>query len=243
MELTEELRALLTESDRVVALTGAGVSAESGVPTFREAQTGLWERFDPSQLATPEAFARDPALVWDWYAWRRELVSRAEPNAGHLALARWQALRPQFVVVTQNVDGLHQRAGSRDVIELHGSITRIRCADGGHIAERWSDAERPPRCPLCKSLLRPDVVWFGEALPERTFARAAEAVAGAELVLSIGTSSLVQPAASLPYLAVERGVPVVEINPSPTPLSADARHSLRGTAGEVLPALLAALES
>lgn len=181
-------------------------------------------------------------LVWDWYAWRRELVAAAEPNPGHRALADWQRRRPELVVVTQNVDGLHQRAGSQGVIELHGNIGRIRCARGCGVIEHWAEeGERPPRCPRCGAPLRPDVVWFGEMLPPVALSTAREAVERAELVLSVGTSSLVQPAASLPYLALEAGVPVVEINPEPTPVSSLASHSLRGRAGELLPALVEAL--
>ena len=215
----------------------AVISAESGVPTFRDAQTGVWARFDPMQLATPEAFARDPERVWDWYAWRRELVARAEPNAGHLALARWERAGAEVTVATQNVDGLHRRAGSRRVITLHGDITRTLCSGPCGEATGWeSDTRRPPRCPTCGAPLRPGVVWFGEMLPPGALEAAAEAVEAADLVLSVGTSSLVQPAASLPAVALERRIPVVEINPEPTPLLAAWR--LEGTAATCLPALV-----
>src|SRR5688572_19565331 len=162
-------RAALASARRVVAMTGAGISAESGIPTFRDAMTGLWSSFRPEDLATPEAFRRDPRTVWDWYAWRRERVSAVSPNRGHEALAalekRCAANGCEFVLVTQNVDGLHRAAGSRHLVELHGDIRRVKCLDHGHPAESWDEAERPPRCARCGSFLRPDVVWFGELLP------------------------------------------------------------------------------
>ena len=241
MELPEGLEELVRNARRVVALTGAGISAESGVPTFRDAQKGLWAEFDPMELATLEAFQRNPQRVWDWYAWRRELVAKVEPNAGHLALAQWAEVCPDLVVVTQNVDGLHQRAGSPRVIELHGNIMRTKCSLEGVTVDSWSDnGQRPPLCPQCAAYLRPDVVWFGEMLPIAALKAAERAVAEADLVLSIGTSSIVQPAASLPWLALERGVAVVEVNPESTPLTPHARYSLRGGAGTVLPRLAAA---
>jgi NAD-dependent deacetylase len=231
----------LRRAQRVVALTGAGISAESGIPTFRDAQTGLWARFRPEELATPDAFRRDPQLVWDWYEWRRGLVARAEPNAGHRALARLQELVPDFLLVTQNVDGLHQRAGSRAIVELHGNIHRNKCfAEAVVIAERPETRERPPRCPRCGAPLRPDVVWFGETLPAQALAEADAAAKGCDLLLSIGTSAAVFPAAQLPITALQSGAMVVEINKDPTPLSALATFSLLGRAGEVLPRLLAA---
>ena len=223
----------------MVALTGSGISAESGVPTFREAQTGLWARYDPQRLATPEAFDRDPHLVWEWYEWRRNLVSEALPNPGHRALAELERRVPEFSLITQNVDGLHQRAGSRDVVELHGNILRSRCSREGVIAEPEDrDDAVPPRCPRCGALLRPDVVWFGEMLPAGALEAASEAARGCELFLSVGTSSLVYPAAALPYEALESGATLVEINAGETPLSRQADHVLRGRAGELLPELL-----
>ena len=229
----------LRGAERVVALTGSGISAESGVPTFREAQTGLWERYDPQELATPEAFARDPHLVWNWYQWRRKLVAEAEPNPGHRALAELERRIPEFTLVTQNVDGLHARAGSRNVIELHGSILRSKCSLEDEVAEpEEHDDSVPPLCPHCGAFLRPDVVWFGEMLPPGAFEAASEAARGCDLFLSIGTSSLVYPAASLPFEALENGATLVEINPSETPLSRHATFTLQGRAGEVLPGLL-----
>jgi NAD-dependent deacetylase len=224
----------LRRARRVVALTGAGISAESGIPTFRDAQTGLWARFRPE-----EAFRRDPRLVWDWYEWRRGLVAGAEPNAGHRGLARLEGLVPDFLLVTQNVDGLHQRAGSRAVVELHGNIHRNRCfAEGDVVSGRQPTEERPPRCPRCGGPLRPDVVWFGETLPGQALAAAEAAARGCDVLLSIGTSAAVFPAAQLPLTALQSGAMVVEVNKDPTRLSAVATFSLRGLAGEVLPRLL-----
>lgn len=232
---------LIARAARCTVLTGAGMSAESGVPTFRDAQTGLWSQFDPQQLASREGFRRDPPLVWRWYAWRRELVSRAAPNPGHLALARASSCFARFALVTQNVDGLHERAGSRDVIELHGNILRTRCfADCG---VRYDDpatlpAGEPPRCPSCGSWLRPDVVWFGEMLDPEQLARAEEAAASCDLMLVIGTSGLVYPAAGLPALARRRGARVVVINPNESELDELAEVVVRAGAAVALPALL-----
>jgi NAD-dependent deacetylase len=229
----------LCDAERVIVLTGSGISAESGVPTFREAQTGLWARYDPQQLATPEAFGRDPRLVWEWYEWRRDLVAQAEPNQGHLALAELERRIPDFILVTQNVDGLHARAGSRNVVELHGNILRSKCSLEGEVTEPEEyDGTVPPQCPRCGAFLRPDVVWFGEMLPPAALGIASEAARGCDLLFWIGTSSLVYPAAALPYETLEVGATLVKINPSETPLSRQADYSLRGPAGEVLPKLL-----
>jgi NAD-dependent deacetylase len=227
---------------RIAVLTGAGISAESGIPTFRDAQNGLWTRFRPEELATPEAFRRDPRLVWDWYEWRRGLVSGAEPNAGHRALAAMAMRAPTFTLVTQNVDGLHQRAGARDVVELHGNIHRNRCFGEGVVVEAPADgAERPPRCPRCGAPLRPDVVWFGESLPAEALARAEDAARECDLFFSIGTSAAVYPAAQLPVTALRSGATLVEVNRDPTPLTRHATFSLLGPAGELLPRLVAAV--
>jgi NAD-dependent deacetylase len=229
----------LRAARRIGVLTGAGISAESGIPTFRDAQTGLWARFRPEELATAEAFRRDPQLVWDWYAWRRGLVSGAAPNAGHLALARMQALVPEFTLITQNVDGLHQRAGSTDVVELHGNIYRSKCFVEDTVVETWPETDvRPPRCPRCGAHLRPDVVWFGEALPPQALARAERVARECDVFFSIGTSAAVYPAAQLPVTALQAGATVVEVNKDPTPLSGAATFSLLGAAGTILPALL-----
>ncbi len=226
----------------IAVLTGAGISAESGVPTFREAQTGLWAQYDPLELATPEAFRRNPKLVWQWYEWRRGLVSKAQPNPGHVALVELESHlsfdASRFTLITQNVDGLHQRAGSRNVVELHGNINRTKCFDEDVVIESWEETgDAPPRCPRCGGPLRPDVVWFGEMLPQRALASAVEAVSSCDVFFSIGTSALVQPAASLPYTALERGAIVVEINPDETPLTREATYALRGSAGVILPVL------
>jgi NAD-dependent deacetylase len=238
-DLPSDLIQTLRNARRVVALTGSGVSAESGVPTFREAQTGLWARYDPQQLATPEAFASDPRLVWNWYEWRRNLVANAEPNQGHRALAELERQIPDFTLITQNVDGLHARAGSRNVVELHGNILRSKCSLEGEVAEpEEHDDSVPPHCARCGAFLRPDVVWFGEMLPVEALETASEAARRCDLFLSIGTSSLVHPAASLPYEALEAGATLVEIKPSQTPLTRHANLVLQGRAGEVLPNLL-----
>ena len=221
-------------------LTGAGVSAESGVPTFREAQTGLWEQYDPLQLATPEAFARDPELVWRWYRWRRDLVASAEPNAGHRALAELQSLVPRLTLVTQNVDGMHQRAGSADVIEFHGNLFSDRCSAEGRIVQATAD-EPVPLCPECGSYLRPGVVWFGEAIPEDALHASFAAAADCCVFLSVGTSALVYPAAGLADVAREAGAFTIEVNPSPTGQSESYSASLRGNAGKVLPQLVESL--
>lgn len=235
--LNETLRGAL----HVAVLTGSGISAESGVPTFRDAQTGMWKRFDPQQLATPEAFRRDPKLVWEWYAWRRELVDGAEPNPGHFALAELERRVPRFTLITQNVDGLHSRAGNENVLELHGNVTRSRCSVEDLVVEPEESDEAPPACPNCGAHLRPDVVWFGEALPRDALLAASEAARDCDLFLSIGTSTLVFPAASLPFEALESGATVVEINPNETPLAAEAHYALRGVAGEIMPALVDAV--
>ncbi|MBL8056715.1 MAG: NAD-dependent deacylase [Anaerolineales bacterium] len=241
-DLPPDLLARLRAARQVTALTGAGVSAESGVPTFRDAQTGLWAQYQPEDLATTSAFRRDPELVWNWYAWRRDLVRRAEPNPGHRALAQLEKALPGFTLITQNVDGLHQRAGSRTVIELHGSLERVKCFDCGAPAPAWPEAGPvPPRCGRCGGRLRPDVVWFGEALPPAALSAAWAAAQHCQVFLCIGTSGLVEPAASLPGEARRHGAALVEINPQPTPLSALADFVLRAPAGAALPKLTAFL--
>lgn len=233
--LVEALRA----ARRVTVLTGAGISAESGLPTFREAQTGLWARYRPEELATPAAFRRQPRLVWEWYAWRRELAEQAAPNPGHLALAELERRVPQLMLITQNVDGLHQRAGSRAVIELHGNLSRYKCFDEGTPVETWEDrGDLPPRCPRCGGLVRPDVVWFGEMLPQRALEAAFAAAGSCDVFLSIGTSGLVQPAASLPFVALEHGATLAVINIDPAIAPAGNIVVIQGPAGVVLPELL-----
>ena len=206
------------------------------MPTFREAQTGLWARYDPLQLATPDAFARDPELVWRWYRWRRELVARAEPNAAHRALAAMQSLVPRLTLVTQNVDGLHQRAGSSEVIEFHGNLFSNRCFADGRRVEA-ADEEALPTCPHCGNYVRPGVVWFGEQIPEEALHASFAAAADCDVFLSVGTSSLVYPAAGLGHVADEAGAVTIEVNPNPTDQSESCTASLRGKAGVVLPQL------
>ncbi len=239
IHIPSELAERLRNAQRVTVLTGAGISAESGVPTFRDALTGLWAQYDPQELATPQAFRRDPKLVWEWYQWRRELVGTAAPNPGHYALAEIERRVPHFTLITQNVDGLHQQAGSAKVIELHGNIARYKCFDDGQLVETWPETgEVPPRCPRCGGYLRPDVVWFGEMLPPRALEAAYSASSEADLLLTVGTSSIVQPAASLPVEAAYRGATTVEVNPAETPISALMTYTLRGPSGVILPALL-----
>lgn len=224
----------------VCVITGAGISAESGVPTFRDAQQGLWARYDPLELATPEAFQRDPELVWRWYRWRRDLVSRAEPNAGHRALVSLERELRRLTLVTQNVDGLHQRAGSPDVIEFHGNIFTNRCFSDGHVVS--CDDEQPvPTCPRCGGAVRPGVVWFGEAIPEDALNLSFAAASDCDVFLSIGTSSLVQPAAGLAMIAREAGATTIEINPEPTDAAESFTMVWRGKAGTILPKLLESL--
>lgn len=241
MEFPAALLNRLRRSVRVTALTGAGVSQESGLRTFRDAQTGLWAQYKPGELASPEAFRRDPQLVWDWYAWRREAVKGVRPNAGHYSLAAMPHKVPDFKLITQNVDGLHALAGSPAVIELHGNILRVRCFECGAPAQAWDEQiNQVPRCALCGGLLRPDVVWFGESLPRPALEAAVAAARGCEVFMSIGTSGLVQPAASLAYAAQTAGAAVLEINLEPTRLSGNADWFLQGKSGVVLPELVSA---
>jgi len=234
------LLALLRGQGPLLVLTGAGVSRESGISTFRDAG-GLWEGVDPRDVATPRAFADDPDLVWRFYDERRTRAAAARPNPAHVAIAALEATGRPFLLATQNVDGLHERAGSRAMVRLHGSLWRLRCTGDGAEHEDLSPslAPLPPRC-ACGALLRPAVVWFDEPLPVPEFRRAAQAAREAELVLVVGTSSLVYPAASLPSTALESGAYVVEINPERTSLTPHASEHLAGAAGVVLPALLEA---
>ena len=245
-------RALLHRAASILVLTGAGVSAESGVPTFRGAG-GLWHSYRPEDLATPEAFRSDPQLVWEWYGWRRELVSRCQPNPGHHALARLALSRPGVALVTQNVDGLHEVAARKEAagrapraaipLELHGSLFRVRCtrcpARAPHRGPVDATHERTlPRCAECGALLRPDIVWFGESLEPAVLDAAFRAAESAEVCLVAGTSALVHPAASIPRVTVQAGGIVVEVNPDPTALTPIAAVSLRAPSGQMLPALL-----
>jgi len=235
--IPQELVERLAAAHRVAVLTGAGISAESGIPTFRDALTGLWARYDPQELATPEGFARNPKLVWEWYAARRASIAGVQPNPGHAALAALEKRFEQFTLVTQNIDSLHQRAGSREVVELHGNIARVKCSIEQIIVSDFPADESPPRCP-CGAFLRPDVVWFGEMLPAEALAKAEAAAEQCEVFLSIGTSAQVYPAAELPLRALSAGATVVEINPERTALSRHVHFALQGSAGAILPQLL-----
>jgi NAD-dependent deacetylase len=234
-----ELIAALRAAERVVFFTGAGVSAESGLPTFRDAQHGLWAQYRPQDLATPEAFARDPETVWRWYQWRRRVHAGVAPNPAHHAIAAIQQRLPGAAVVTQNVDRLHEAAGSTGVIHLHGTLFRNRCAQCGRSMPEFPfELDTPPLCEACGGFCRPDIVWFGEGLPKPAWEAAVQATLAAEIVISIGTSATVYPAAELPRQAHRNGAVVAQINPEPTSLDPIA-HNLRGTAATVLPMLLA----
>ncbi len=232
-------REWLKQARSVAVLTGAGVSAESGVPTFR-GPDGLWKRHRAESLATPEAFARDPKLVWEWYDWRRSVLSGVKPNAGHYALAELEQRTPSFALITQNVDGLHELAGSRNALRVHGSIWMLRCLECGLEQEdrRSPLPEIPPRCG-CGGMLRPGVVWFGEALSTAVWRAAETAARSCDLLLVIGTSALVYPAAGLAHLAKSSGARVVEINVAETPLSREIDEFILGPSGELLPQLIA----
>jgi NAD-dependent deacetylase len=235
----------LIHADHVAVLTGAGISAESGVPTFRDPD-GLWQRFRPEELANVEAFLQNPALVQGWYTHRREVVENVQPNPGHEALAQLERLVPHFLLATQNVDDLHRRAGSEHIVELHGNLTRSYCIDCGAPASRDVLAALGPedeaRCEACAGLLRPDVVWFGEMLPEGAMERAAEAAASADVFLSVGTSAVVYPAAGLPLIAKDAGAYVAEINVEGSAIASRVSEVVLGRSGEVLPALVAAVK-
>lgn len=234
-----ETAATWIASARALAvLTGAGLSQESGVPTFRSAD-GLWRRYRPEELAAPEAFARDPKLVWEWYDWRRSLIARARPNPAHHALAELERRVPEFALLTQNVDGLEAAAGCRTVLRLHGDIWLLHCVGCGREEKNRTVPlpELPPRC-ACGGLLRPGVVWFGESLPAAILEQAFAAAGRADVFLVVGTSAVVQPAAALPLVAKQAGARVIEINLEPTPLSAAVTASFYGPAGELLPQLI-----
>lgn len=232
------LIAALKSAEKVAVLTGAGISAESGVPTFR-GEEGLWKKYRPEELANFEAFMRNPELVWEWYDYRKKLISEVEPNRGHHALVKMESIVSDFWLITQNVDGLHKKAGNRNILELHGNIMRNRCVDCGAISEgltmKWED--HLPNCD-CGGLMRPDVVWFGEMLPEDVLNRAFQAARECDFFLSVGTSAVVQPAASLPLTAKQAGAFVVEINLEPTVISGDVDESLLGKSGDILPSLI-----
>ncbi|MFN2251264.1 MAG: SIR2 family NAD-dependent protein deacylase [Anaerolineae bacterium] len=231
---------LVAGAKSIAVLTGAGVSAESGISTFRDAH-GLWSRFNPDEVATREAFLRDPVKVWDWYAERRVQIALAEPHAGHYALVEMERRSREFALVTQNIDEMHRRAGTKRLIELHGSISRVKCFDEDVVVDEWdATGEVPPRCPQCGSRLRPDVVWFGESLPIDALGEAIAAAQRCDVFISVGTSGLVEPAASLPFEALRARAAIIEVNPEETPVSPFVRYALRAPAGEALPALVRA---
>lgn len=232
----ESVVEILRNTSRLAVLTGAGISAESGIPTFR-GENGLWKRFRPEELATASAFSQNPKLVWEWYDWRRGIIAQKEPNAGHQVLAQWEKVFPGLSLITQNIDGLHQKAGSKNISELHGSIWKLRCTEEGLISENHETPlkEIPPLCPSCRALLRPHVVWFGESLDPAILNKAFLISSSCEVMFVVGTSAVVQPAASLPVAASDAGAKIVEINPDPTPLTSYADFSFRGKSGEILP--------
>lgn len=245
----QQAAAAIQNARQIVVLTGAGVSKESGVPTFRDAGTGLWARYDPMELATPQAFASNPKLVWDWYQHRREIGRVARPNPGHIALAQIQRRYPATRIITQNVDDLHEQGGAQDVIHLHGNIARSRCADNCRgkptyidlSTLTWDADAGPPTCPHCGAYLRPDVVWFGETLPEDALTKAVALSQACDLMLIVGTSGMVSPAANLPHYAAQAGATLIEVNPSNSMLTPLVDVKLDGPSGELLPQVVEAL--
>jgi NAD-dependent deacetylase len=236
--MLDKVAALMTTCSRAAVLTGAGISAESGVPTFRGSE-GLWGKFRPEELATMDAFLANPKIVWEWYNWRRDLIAKVRPNPGHYAIAEMAGLFDDFTLITQNVDGLHRRAGSSRVLELHGNINHNKCASCHRLpADLIIDPETLPVCPTCGGKIRPDVVWFGEMLPEDVIEEAFAVAERVELFFSIGTSAIVHPAASLPVAAKRAGATLIEINPEETPLTPLADFHFAAMSGELLPELL-----
>ena len=226
-----ELNEVVSKDRRCVVLTGSGVSAESGIPTFRGEQ-GLWRKYRPEELATASAFKRDAKLVWEWYNWRRDIIGKAEPNAAHHVIAAMETFFSEFILITQNVDGLHQRAGSKNVLELHGNIWKNRCFECGKKFDEIKSAE-PVQCE-CGGFIRPSVVWFGESLDRDILSAAFQKASGTDLCFIVGTSGVVQPAASIPFVAKENGSYIIEINLERTPLSSIADIFLKGKAGKVM---------
>lgn len=236
MQIKPSTIARLKESSSLLVLTGAGVSSESGIPTFRGVD-GLWRKYRPEELATPEAFERNPKLVWEWYEYRRNLIRQAAPNPAHIAITKLENFFKDFLLVTQNVDGLHFKAGNRKVVELHGNIFRSKCSKDGRVFEEIPESNFPPKCE-CGAYLRPDVVWFGESLPPHAVKLAFDFAMECETMLVVGTSGVVQPAASLPSIVKRHRGWVLEINVEPTPITHLADESIFGRAGEVLPKIV-----
>lgn len=239
----DALISLLKEARSIAVSTGAGISAESGIPTFR-GKDGLWKKFRAEELATPNAFHHDPKLVWEWYDWRRGIIGKKSPNPGHEVLADWEQFFPEFTLITQNIDGLHSRAGSRNILELHGNIWKVRCTQKETVMNNFDVPlkEIPPSCPQCGALLRPHVVWFGESLPADVIHEAFQKAAACDVFFVIGSSTVVQPAASLPFHAADAGAKIVEVNLEPTPLTSSADFSFLGKSGEILPMIKEALK-
>ena len=237
MNVSEKTIKAIQNSEKTVVLTGAGISAESGVPTFR-GEEGLWRNFRAEELATPSAFQRDPKLVWEWYDWRRNLIKPLHPNTGHKVIALIEKKKPDFKLITQNVDGLHRKAGSKECVELHGNIWKTRCTKEGKVTENLESPLKkiPPTCE-CGAMLRPHIVWFGESLPSDAIQSSYQAVENCDLMLVVGTSAVVQPAALLPGIAKNSGAFVIEVNAEETPVSSLADDSYIGKAGEILPLL------
>lgn len=243
MIISDKLRSLLQRVESVCVLTGAGISAESGVATFRGPE-GLWSKLKPEELANFDAFMRNPELVWEWYNYRKKIIHEVKPNPAHYALARFEEIVKEFTLVTQNIDNLHFRAGSKRVLELHGNIERSYCIDCGKFSDsiEISTEKKLPKCPSCNGLIRPDVVWFGEMLPEGVFESASKAADQCELFLTVGTSAVVYPAAGLPLTARSQGAYVVEINTERTEISHNVNETLLGRAGEIMPQLVSIVE-
>ena len=245
----QQVVTLIEKNENLVILTGAGVSKESGVPTFRDAMDGLWAKYDPEQLATPQAFKQNPKLVWDWYQFRRGLVRQAKPNPGHFALAEIERRFPKTQLITQNVDDLHERAGTKNIIHLHGNIAKSKCFNNCQGAPtlidisqiEWNQESGPPPCPHCGAWVRPDVVWFHELLPDDNLGAAIDAVNCCDLMLVIGTSGFVTPAATMPSYAKSAGAKVVEVNPDYTMITRIVDLKLTGPSGKILPMIVEAL--
>jgi NAD-dependent deacetylase len=243
MNAIEKAVQALAGTRRLVVTTGAGMSKESGIPTFRDAPNAMWANFDPEDLATPQGFKRNPALVWRWYVDRRKMISQSKPHPGHFAIAELESLYDEYLLLTQNIDNLHREAGSKSIVELHGNIFRFKCFDNEHPIDKLPDTDdEPPRC-RCGSVIRPDVVWFGEMLDQDDLDRAFAALSTCEVVLVVGTSGIVYPAAGFPGAAKRMGAKVIEVNPEETPITDLADVFVKDTAGAALPAIVSGISS